>query len=504
MKLSQHFETTIEDLAFWWEAIVKIDWFVIFIKWAIPWQKVKAFLTKKKKNHWEAKILEILERSPLEIESKCKHFGKCWGCKWQNLDYNMQLEFKEKQVYECLRGIWKIKSLNSTTESLQDDNIENWKLKIENCKLNNIIPSPKIFWYRNKVELSFWYEKMSVKIDESWNKIFEDTWASLGFHRSWRWQEIVEIKHCELVSDNANKTLNTVKDFCLSKKDKKVYNPYSHKGFWRHLLIRENLKWEIMICLIAQTKEKNWSKSEVWSSTENYSDLIPKLKDLNVKSFFTATNNWLNDDWSDWELELIYWNEVIHEEILWLNFAISPKSFFQTNSLWAEKLYSTVLNFAFENNNDNKIILDLYCGTWTIWQIISKNSSDKNIKIIWIELIKSAVEDANLNAKLNNLSNIEFIYWKVENILPNIINEYKNIDLIILDPPRSWMHKKALETILNISPKQIIYVSCNPTTFARDFSILEEKYDIIKLQPVDMFPHTAHIEIVCKLELKQL
>ena len=548
MKIWEKFEAVIEKLAFWWEAVVKIDWFVIFIKWALPWQTIKAFLSKKKKNHWEAKVIEVLNKSPLEIEAKCKHFWKCWGCTWQNLKYETQLEFKEKQVHECLKWI---------------SNFEFWI-----SDKNSILPSPKIFEYRNKVELSFWYEKMSVEKDGTWNKTYNDTWASLWFHKKWNWQEIVEIENCELISKEANKVLNIFKKWCLDQKDLQVYNPYSHKWTWRHLLIKENLNWDILINLIVQSEEYHsrkkphspevchshdtlsfprrreslpwdpqsswgwqmdpqsswgwqmdpqsswgWQKSELelqksnweWHIISRLKDLIPLLSKTKVKSFFITSNNSLNDDWQDCDPELIFWEKTINEKILNLNFAISPKSFFQTNSLWAEVLYSKVKDYALSwlNSNDEKIILDLYCWTWTIGQILASCFNVKT-KIIWIESIQSAVDDAKINANLNKLTNSEFICSKVEKILPDIILKYKKIDLAIIDPPRCWMHKKALETLLSSSPKQIIYVSCNPSTFSRDFDSLKEKYDIQDIQVVDMFPHTTHIEMIWNLILKEI
>ena len=501
------YEAKIENLWFWWEWIAKIDDFVIFIKWWIPGQKVKFVLQKKKKTHWNWKIIEVLEKSDYEIEAKCKHFWKCWGCKWQNLSYEKQLEFKDNQVKESLKHIW--------------------HFDLENIKFSPIIWSPKKFWYRNKAEFSFWYEEMKVETNEKWEKTFHDTWENLWFHKPWKFQEIVNIENCHLITENANQVFKLVKEACLEF-SKEVFNPYSHQWLWRHLLIRENLEWELMINLIVNLSEKKyhnqnfndfleklseklknfWWNFDFWSEaclsdSEFCSEKIKnssKIFSWKVKNFFYTNNSWMNDDWSKFEIHKIFWDETINEKILWLNFKISPTSFFQTNSKWAENLYSVVKNFAEEIEfKSDKVFLDLYCGTWTIWQILAK---DSNAQVIWIEYIPSAVEDAKKNSELNKLSNTEFICWKVEEELPTILEEFEKLDLIVIDPPRAWMHKKAIETIIESWAKNLIYVSCNPATFARDAEIFSEFYELEKVQPVDMFPHTSHIELVAKFRLK--
>lgn len=480
IKKGQVFEATIEKLWFWWEWIAKINDFVFFIKWALPGQKVKAVLQRKKQNCGYAKAIEVLEKSPLEITAKCKHFWICWGCKWQNLDYEKQLEFKENQIKECLEHLWGF-SINST-EKTED---KNWNIVVE-----KILPSPDVFSYRNKVEFSFWYQSMSQIKDEEWNKIYSDIWPTLWFHKPWKWEEIVDLKNCDLVTEWVNKVFNIVKKWALEIEGLDVYNQYSHKWFWRHLLVRENLKWDLMLWLICA-----WIYSEI--PDNKFEDLKKQLQDFWVKSFYWIRNEKRNDDWSDCQTSLIFWEESISEEILWLSFSISPKSFFQTNSRWAEQLYSIVKDFS--NLNDKKVILDLYCWTWTIWQILARACS---ADIIWVEYVESAVFDANKNAELNWLKNTKFICWKVENKLPWILEKYWNIDLIVIDPPRAWMHKKAIEVLLEFKAKEIVYVSCNPATFSRDAKILSQKYEIEKVKPVDMFPHTSHIELVAKLKLK--
>jgi len=525
IKKWQTFEVVIEKLWFWWEWIAKIDNFVFFIKWALPGQKVKAVLQRKKQNCWYAKAIEILEQSPLEITAQCKHFWTCWGCKWQNLDYKKQLEFKENQITECLEHLWGFSIFKENNNSSKDWEVKKeldseinsewqekvsseweeeisseweeeinleWEEEVEKPEifLEDILPSPDVFSYRNKVEFSFGYQSMSQTKDEEWNKTFHDVWATLWFHKPWKWEEVVALENCDLVTKWVNNVFHIVKKWALEIEWFEIYNQYSRKWFWRHLLVRENLKWDLMLWLICA-----WELSLI--DEEKREKLNDLLQEAWVKSFYSINNQNRNDDWSNSKATLVFWEENIFEEILWLKFAISPKSFFQTNSRWAEQLYSVVKEFS--EWIKKKIILDLYCWTWTIGQILAKGNK---AEVIWVEYNESAVEDANTNAELNWLKNTKFICWKVEKRLPWILEKYWKIDLIVIDPPRAWMHKKAVETILEFEAKEMIYVSCNPATFARDAKLLSAKYEIEKIKPVDMFPHTSHIELVAKLKLK--
>ncbi|MCD5382994.1 23S rRNA (uracil(1939)-C(5))-methyltransferase RlmD [Candidatus Gracilibacteria bacterium] len=491
------YEAKIENLGFGGEGIAKIDDFVIFIKGGIPGQKVKFVLQKKKKSHGNGKLQEVLEKSNIEISAKCQHFGKCGGCKWQNLDYKKQLEYKENQVKESLKHIG--------------------KFDLETINFSPILGSPEIFGYRNKVEFSFGYQEMRVETDEDGNKKFFDTGETAGFHKPGKFQEIVDIANCDLITENANQVFQLIKTECL-KFSKEVFNPYSHKGLWRHILIRENLKGELMINLIINLFQNKYKNQRFNTFLENLAIKLQNFGNGNgnsngvhngklnyVKNFFYTNNPGLNDDWAKYEVHKIFGeDEFIEENILGLNFKISAKSFFQTNSGGAEVLYSQVKKFSDEifansEKTTDKIFIDLYCGTGTIGQILAK---DSDAQVVGIEYIESAVEDAKENSKLNNLTNTEFICGKVEEKLPELLEEFQELDLIVIDPPRAGMHKKAIETIMNSEAKNLIYVSCNPSTFARDAQIFAEKYVLEKVQAVDMFPHTSHIELVAKFKLK--
>jgi len=475
IKQGQEIEVIIEKLGFGGEGISRLDDLVIFVKGALPGQKVKIVIQKKKKNHAQAKVIEILEKAKNEISPICEHFGICGGCKWQNLPYESQLKNKENQVKECL------------------EHLGNFNFSATNNKIDfqPIMSSPDIFSYRNKVEFSFGYQNMRVEVDKDGNRLYFDENPSLGFHSPGKWEEIISVRNCNLIPEKVNKIFTKIKEWCLSQ-NKSVHNPKTHKGFWRHLLLRFNLKGEILVNLIVHEEIENLF----------FSDLIELLKnESEMKSFYVTVHKGLNDDWMNGDLKCLYGDKEIYEEILGMKFSISPKSFFQTNSKGAEVLYSKVVDFAKEINP--KSILDLYCGTGTIGQILAKDR--KETKIIGLELLESAVADAYKNAELNNLKNVEFISGKAEKTLQDVLEKYpEGFDLVIIDPPRSGMHQKALKTLLEANAKNIIYVSCNPSTLARDLRILcDNGYELQKVCPVDMFPHTAHIEVVTKLVMSR-
>ena len=469
IKKGQQFECTIDKLGFGGEGVVRLDDLVVFIKGALPGQKVKAVMTKYKKNHAEAKILEVLERSPKEVAAKCNHFGVCGGCKWQSLPYADQLKEKEAQVKECLEHIGKFEMSGEVFEP--------------------IVPSPKEYEYRNKVEFSFGYSNMWIDKSDDDNWIYHDEDPTLGFHAPGKWEQVVNIDHCHLVDDSLNQVFTVVKAWCLEQ-GQDVYNPKTHQGFWRQLSVRQNQDGNILINVVVS---KDLGSAFFEPLLEILKNQLPQ-----VQSCFITIHDGLNDDWSKGEIQNVYGQEVIYERLFDLKFSISPQSFFQTNTLGAEELYSVVRDYA---RNDAETILDLYCGTGTIGQVVA--GGNKNAHIVGLELLESAVEDAYKNAKLNGLENVEFVAGPAEKTLPGVLEKYDHFDMVIVDPPRAGMHKKALETLLTIDAQDIVYVSCNPATLARDLQLIcEAGYELEKVRAVDMFPHTAHIEVVTKLRKK--
>ena len=479
----------IEKLVYWGKWYAKLnqknedtdteDNRVLFITWnPIPLSIVNLKITKKRTNYYETQITETIKKSKIEQENKNNIYWISWGWKWINIPYEEQLKIKENQIIESFYNIKKIQ---------------------KDIYINSIIPSPIIDWYRNKVEFSFWkFISKKYDIEKHFN---------VWFHKQWEFSKVEDFDWTPLIDLLQNEIYKEIKIFSKTLW-LPVYDQMKHEWFFRHLLIRRTyFTDEIMILLSFNTNYfNNNNKINKKEKLENIKFFLIKLtkKYSQIKSIYFSHNP-NKADTCIWDLELIYWKNTIKETLHWLVFNISPTSFFQTNSKWAEKLYNIVLDFAKWKIFNNLTILDLYWWTWTIWMIFAKAWA----KIVYsVELVKSASNDWKQNAKLNKLNNIEFFNSKVENFLwdhlnNNTLSSWK-ADLLIIDPPRVWMHPKALEDILKFHTSQIIYVSCNPWTLSRDleYIINNSNYIIEKIQPIDMFPHTCHIETVVSLILR--
>lgn len=458
----------VEKLVFWGQWFARhTDWKVIFITgWVVPGSIVNLRVLKSKKDYYETQVLDVVKKSPIEKTHPNNPYGMNGWCKRVNIPYEEQLKIKESQVIESF--------------------FHTEKTAWEKITISPIVPSPLIDSYRNKVEFSYWkYISAKESREEHFN---------LWFHKQWEFSKIEDINWFILIKEEINEIFREIKDFTKSSW-LPAYDPMTHKGFYRHLLIRNSFfKDEIMIILGFNHVHNDWNNN--LNSIKDFFINLSK-KHSKIKSIYFSKND-SPADIAIWELELIYWNEFIVEEILWLKFNISPKSFFQTNSHWAEKLYSIVKELAWDDTN-NSIILDLYAWTWTIGMILSDNAK----KVYSVELVKQASQDWQENAEKNWIKNMEFINAKVEDYLKDYVKTWEKADLLIIDPPRSGMHPDALPNILKFESKTIIYVSCNPATLARDlqFIVKNSNYKIKKVIPVDMFPHTHHIETVVKLEL---
>lgn len=468
----------IEKLVFWWKWFARLkhsnpdlNWRVIFVTWwAIPWTIVNLRVLKKKKDFIETQIVDIVKKSNIEITHPTNIYWMSGWWKWINIPYEEQLKIKQEQVKE---SIFHLKKLQ--------DNLDQVFLPI--------IWSPTIDWYRNKVEFSFW-KNISAKYNKNEN-------FNVWFHKQGEFSKVEDFDWCPLIDDLQNKIYLEIKNFC-KQSWLPVYDSMRSEWFFRHLLIRKtHFTNEMMIILGFNPDflEKNLLEKELIKIKEF---LLNLTKNYNIiKSIYFSHNKNLADI-AIWDLELIYWEKNICEELNWLKFNISPKSFFQTNSTWAEKLYSLVLDFAHKDNLKNFKILDLYAWTWTIWMIFAKFWAKE---VFSVEMVSQASKDWEENSKLNNLNNIKFVCAKVEDFLDNYLKNENNADLLIIDPPRAWMHPDALPNILKFSVKQMIYVSCNPSTLSRDlwFILKNSDYKIEKIQALDMFPHTHHIETVVSL-----
>ena len=471
----------VEKLVFWWKGFARLshpnpayDGRVIFITgWAIPGSVLNLRVIKKKNSFLETQIVDIIKKSPFEEKNKENIYGECGGCKWVNIKYEKQLEIKEQQVKEALHNLVKY-----------DKDLDEKYLKIE--------PSPTINWYRNKVEFSF-----GKNISKTYNT---DEHFNVWFHKQWQFSKIEDFDWCILIDEIQNEIYKKIKDFSKTL-GLPVYDQFDQKWFFRHILIRRTHFADEMMLLLSFNPDYFEDKQNLdkWEKLELIKNFLISLteKYSQIKSIYFS-HNVNKADTCIWDLELIYWEKTIKENLMWLSFNISPTSFFQTNSTWANKLYEMVLDFAKKENLKNMTVLDLYWWTGTIWMVFAKAWA-KNV--VSVELVKSSSEDWKTNAKLNNLDNISFVNSKVEDFLWDYLWKWKTADLLIIDPARAWMHPKALPNILKFETKQIIYISCNPSTLARDLEYILENsnYKIEKIQAMDMFPHTHHIETIVSL-----
>lgn len=466
----------IEKLVFGWKWFAKLksenpdyDWKTIFVTgWAIPWSIVNLKVIKKRKDYLDTQIVEVIKKSSLEKKHPNNIYWDCWGCKWVNIPYENQLEIKQNQVKESFFHLEKFQ---------------------ENIDIQAIVPSPLVDWYRNKVEFSFG-KYISHKEDKHEH-------FNVWFHKQWSFSQIEDFDWCILTDTLTNNIYKEIKDFA-KQSWLPVYDQKPQTWFFRHILIRRTFfSNEVMVILWYNPSYNEWDY-DIKMIEDFLKELANKYEE--IKSIYLSPN-WNKADVAIWELSLIYWEKSIKEELLWLSFDISPKSFFQTNSYWADKLYSKVIELANKENLKDYTVLDLYAWTWTIGMFFAKLWA-KNVYSV--ELSAQASEDWEKNAVANWIDNMEFYNAKVEDFLTTYLEQDKKADLLIIDPPRAWMNPKALPNILKFKTNQIIYVSCNPATLSRDlwFILQNSDYKIETVVPVDMFPHTHHIEIIVSLVRK--
>ena len=444
-------------------------WRVLFITWgAIPGSIVNLRVTKKKKDFAECQITDIIKKSPIEQEHPNNPYGECGGCKWINIPYIEQLKIKQNQVEEAFFHLKKYQ---------------------ENINFQEIVASPLVDGYRNKVEFSFWkYISHKDDIAEHFN---------VWFHKQGEFSKIQDFDGCILIDDIQNTIYKEIKDFTKTL-GLPVYDQKNHSGFFRHIMIRRTFFSDEIMILISYNPEYSFE----WNLQEKIKLLNIFFQELaqkysQIKSIYFS-NNTNKADVCIWDLDCIYGKKTIDETLLWLTFEISPQSFFQTNSYWAEKLYSKVLELA---TSTSWTVLDLYGWTGTIGMIFANNWADK---VHSVELMTSSSKDWEKNAAKNWITNMTFVNKKVEDFLWGFLDSWEKADLLIIDPPRAGMHPKALPNILKFKTKQIIYVSCNPATLSRDldFILQNSDYRIETVVPVDMFPHTHHIETIVSLKMK--
>lgn len=468
MKTRQIFQNVeITDISTEGKGIGRVNNIVCFIDFAVPGDVANIEITKKKSNYREGKVIQYQKRSDKRTNPVCRHFGTCGGCKWQDMNYEAQLFYKQKYVVDAITRIGKI-----TTQFLP------------------IIPSKNIYHYRNKLEFTFsnkkWLTKdeLELTLSSSQNSISH---SGLGFHIPKLFDKVLDIEECHLQEEPSNAIRLEVKKYALENK-LEFYDIRKQKGFLRNLIIRNTSSGQWMVVVVFFYEDKSMREQLL----KHLSEKFPQ-----VTSFQYAINSKANDSIFDLEVQPFSGKDFIEEEMEGLKFKISPKSFFQTNSLQAYELYKVTREFA--ELKRIEIVYDLYTGTGTIANFIAQKAR----KAIGIEYIPEAIEDAKINSQINKITNTEFFTGDIKDILNNeFISSHGKPDVIITDPPRAGMHEDVVRKMLELLPEKIIYVSCNPSTQARDIAILSEKYFTEKIQPVDMFPHTAHVESVAKLVRK--
>jgi 23S rRNA (uracil1939-C5)-methyltransferase len=438
---------------------------VIFIPNVVPGDVVDVQTFKKRKAYFEGKAIKFHSFSEHRVEPICEHFGVCGGCKWQNMKYKQQLFYKQNEVKNHLQRIG----------------------KIELPEMESILGSEKHFFYRNKMEFGFsnarWMTEDEIKADVEYEHK-----NALGFHIPKMWDKILDISKCHLQADPSNNIRNSIREFAIEN-NLEFFNPRAHEGLLRTLMIRTASTGEIMV-LIQFFEEQKENRIKLM---DFIAEKFPEITSLQY-----VINGKPNDTIYDQNVILYKGRDYILEEMEGLHFSINAKSFYQTNSEQAYELYKITRDFA--GLSGNELVYDLYTGTGTIAQFVSKNAK----KVIGVESVPEAIIDAKANAERNKITNCEFYVGDMKNVFnESFIAQHGKPDVIITDPPRDGMHKDVIEQIMKIEAQKIVYVSCNSATQARDLALMDEKYKVTRVRPVDMFPQTHHVENVVLLELRK-
>ncbi len=458
-------KVTITDVAAEGKALARVNDLVVFVPYVVPGDVVDLQVKRKKNHYAEAVAVKFHKYSPKRAVPFCQHYGVCGGCKWQCLPYEEQIQYKQQQVVDNLIRIG----------------------KIELPEISPILRSAKTQFYRNKLEFTFSNKRWLTEEEIKENVIYEQMNA-VGFHIPNAFDKVLAIEKCWLQDDISNQIRNAIRDYAYAH-NYSFFNLRTQEGMLRNIMIRTSTTNELMVLLQCKITE------------EEEMLLLKKLlqyvdnKFPQITSLLYVINNKCNDTITDLEVHIFKGNDHIFEEMEGLRFKIGAKSFYQTNSEQAYNLYKVARTFA--KLTGNELVYDLYTGTGTIANFVSRQAK----KVIGIEYVPEAIEDAKINSAINHIDNTLFYAGDMKDILTQeFINEHGHPDVIITDPPRAGMHNDVINSILFAEPKRIVYVSCNPATQARDLQLLDEKYKVRAVQPVDMFPHTHHVENVVLLE----
>lgn len=454
----------IADVAAEGKSIARVNDMVLFVPFGAPGDIVDVKVDKKKRSYAEGHIVRMVEPSPRRVEPMCEHFGVCGGCKWQHIPYEDQLKYKRNQVCDALTRI----------------------AKVELPEVNPILGSRQTTCYRNKLEYTFSNKCWITFEDMRSGKEFPDRNA-LGFHIPGAFDKVLDIKKCWLQEDLSNELRLFIRQYALSK-GYTFYDLRAQSGLMRTLMVRIASTGEVMLIVVFGEDNKEAIEDVMSAIAEKFPQITSLLYVVNLK---------VNDTIGDQEVITYRGRDYINEEMEGLTFRIGPKSFYQTNSLQAYELYKVARRMA--ELTGNELVYDLYTGTGTIANFVARQAR----QVVGIEYVPEAIEDAKLNSKVNGIENTLFYAGDMKDVLTDsFVEKHGHPDVMIIDPPRAGMHEDVVNVILNAAPKRIVYVSCNPATQARDLAMLDVKYKVREVQPVDMFPHTHHVENVVSLDLR--
>ena len=460
---------TITDVAAEGKAIAKVNDLVVFVPYVVPGDVVDLQIKRKKNKYAEAEAVKFHEYSTVRAVPFCEHYGVCGGCKWQVLPYEEQIKYKQKEVENNLKRIG----------------------KIDLPEISPILGSEKTTFYRNKLEFTF-SNKRWLTTEEVRQDVKYDQMNAVGFHIPGAFDKVLAIEKCWLQDDISNRIRNAVRDYAYEH-NYSFINLRSQEGMLRNMIIRTSSTGELMVIVICKIVEE--------SEMVLFKNLLQFIADsfAEITSLLYIINNKCNDTINDLDVQVFKGNDHIFEEMEGLRFKIGPKSFYQTNSEQAYNLYKITRQFA--GLTGQELVYDLYTGTGTIANFVSRQAR----QVIGIEYVPEAIEDAKVNAEINGIDNTLFYAGDMKDLLTqDFINKHGRPDVIITDPPRAGMHQDVVDVILFAEPQRIVYVSCNPATQARDLQLLDSKYAVKAVQPVDMFPHTHHVENVVLLEKREV
>lgn len=453
-------DVQIIDIAEEGKGVAKHDELVLFIEQAVPGDVADVELFRKKKSFMEGRVVTLKESSKYRVDPFCPHFGVCGGCKWQHMEYDAQLLFKQQYVENALKRLG----------------------KVDVSPMEPILASAETQYYRNKLEFTFSNKRWLTSVDE---EVKPDDLNALGFHVPGRFDKILDIDHCFLQQDPSNAIRNAVRTFALAE-GISFYDLRAHEGALRNLIIRTSSTGEVMVIVVFAYPEEGQIDTLMRYLEEQFPTLTSLLYIINQKR---------NDTIFDQDIHTFSGRDFIYEEMEGLKFKVGPKSFYQTNSAQAYELYKITRDFA--DLKGDELVYDLYTGAGTIANFVARKARE----VIGVEYVPTAIEDAKINSGLNGIGNTKFYAGDMKDVLTaDFIRVHGRPDVVITDPPRAGMHPDVVQRILEMEAGKVVYVSCNAATQARDLALLQEKYDVVRIKPVDMFPHTQHVENVVLLK----